>query len=158
MSVFLDRVRELVRAGEVRISEHGYDELSDDGLSARELLAGVAEAVVVEEYPNYPKGPCVLLLQRDFLGKPVHAVWGVPRGHDSKGTIDHTCRFREVVMATAKERMLRIIDAQPEDSSYEEILRELAFARMVEQGLKDSNAGKTISDEEMQNRIRSWRS
>lgn len=61
-------------------------------------------------------------------------------------------------MATAKERMLRIIDAQPEDSSYEEILRELAFARMVEQGLKDSNAGKTISDEEMQNRIRSWRS
>lgn len=83
MSVFLDRVRELVRAGEVRISEHGYDELSDDGLSARELLAGVAEAVVVEEYPNYPKGPCVLLLQRDFSGKPVHVVWGVPRGHDS---------------------------------------------------------------------------
>lgn len=83
---------------------------------------------------------------------------GVRRRPLTKGTIDHTCRFREVVMATAKERMLRIIDAQPEDSSYEEILRELAFARMVEQGLKDSNAGKTISDEEMQNRIRSWRS
>lgn len=83
MTAFLDRVRELVRDGEVRISEHGYDELADDGLSARELLAGLADATVVEEYPNYPKGPCVLLLHEDSSGKPVHAVWGIPRGHDS---------------------------------------------------------------------------
>lgn len=61
-------------------------------------------------------------------------------------------------MATAKEQMSRIIDAQPEDSSYEEILRELAFARMVERGMKDSDRGKTISNEEMQKRIRSWQS
>ena len=31
-------------------------------------------------------------------------------------------------MASAKETMKEVIDAQPEDSSYEEILRELAFA------------------------------
>lgn len=61
-------------------------------------------------------------------------------------------------MTTAKEQMSRIIQAQPEDSSYEEILRELAFARMVERGLKDSGASKTISNEEMQQRIRSWQS
>lgn len=61
-------------------------------------------------------------------------------------------------MATAKEQMSRIIQAQPEDSSYEEILRELAFARMVERGLKDSDAGKTINNEEMHKRIRSWQS
>lgn len=61
-------------------------------------------------------------------------------------------------MATAKEQMSRIIEAQPDDSSYEEILRELAFARMVERGLQDSDAGKTISNEEMQKRIRSWQS
>lgn len=59
-------------------------------------------------------------------------------------------------MATAKEQMSRIIQAQPEDSSYEEILQELAFARMIERGLKDSDASKTISNEEMQKRIRSW--
>lgn len=61
-------------------------------------------------------------------------------------------------MATAREQMSRIIEAQPEDSSYEEILRELAFARMVEQGLADSDGGKTIPSDEMQKRIRSWRS
>lgn len=61
-------------------------------------------------------------------------------------------------MATAKEQMSRIIEAQPDDSSYEEILRELAFARMVERGLEDSETDKTISNEEMQKRIRSWQS
>lgn len=82
MREFVERVRELISAGEVRISEHGYDELAEDELTARELLAGVLEALVVEEYPNYPKGPCVLLLQKDHGGKPVHVVWGIQRGYD----------------------------------------------------------------------------
>jgi len=61
-------------------------------------------------------------------------------------------------MATAKEQMSRIIEAQPDDSSYEELLRELAFARMVERGLQDSEAGRTVDNQEMQERIRSWQS
>ncbi|MBL7177427.1 MAG: hypothetical protein ISS66_16510 [Desulfobacteraceae bacterium] len=59
-------------------------------------------------------------------------------------------------MATVKEKMTVIIQNQPDDSSYDEILKELAFARMVERGLEDSRAGRTISNEEMGRRIRSW--
>lgn len=59
-------------------------------------------------------------------------------------------------MTTAKERMVEIIQQQPDDSSYEEILRELAFARMIDSGLEDSRAGRTISSEEMERRIRTW--
>lgn len=59
-------------------------------------------------------------------------------------------------MAIAKEVMTKIIQEQPEDASYEEIMRELAFERMVEQGLEDSRKGRMISDEEMKHRIRSW--
>jgi predicted transcriptional regulator len=59
-------------------------------------------------------------------------------------------------MATAKERMAEIIHALPDDSTYEEILRELAFGRMIERGLADSRAGRTISNEEMEHRIRTW--
>ena len=61
-------------------------------------------------------------------------------------------------MATPKEQMVKIIEAQPEDSSYDEILRELAFARMIDRGLADSDAGRTISNQEMQERILSWQS
>lgn len=86
MNDFVARILSLVASGEVRISEHGYDELADDGLTAREVLAGVSNAVVVEEYPDYPKGPCALLLQRDRAGNPVHVVWGIPRG-DNKPAV-----------------------------------------------------------------------
>lgn len=59
-------------------------------------------------------------------------------------------------MATAKEKMVKIIQEQPEDSTYEEILRELAFERMIECGLEDSRAGRTIANEEMGHRIQMW--
>ncbi|MFL6196340.1 MAG: hypothetical protein ACJ75H_19320 [Thermoanaerobaculia bacterium] len=57
---------------------------------------------------------------------------------------------------TDKQRVLQIIRDQPEDSSYDEILRELAFGRMVERGLADVEAGRTISHEEMKKRISPW--
>jgi predicted transcriptional regulator len=60
-------------------------------------------------------------------------------------------------MATAKEQIQEIVRQQPEDSSFDEILRELAFVRMVERGLADSRAGRTIPHEEMGRRIRTWR-
>ncbi len=82
MSEFVEKVRALILAGDVRISEHGYDELAEDGLTAREVLGSALDAVIVEEYPSYPKGPCVLFLQKDRAGAPVHVVWGIPKGHD----------------------------------------------------------------------------
>lgn len=57
---------------------------------------------------------------------------------------------------TVKEKMTEIINELPDDSTYDEILRELAFRRMVERGLKDSNEGKTIDNDEMERRIKSW--
>ena len=59
-------------------------------------------------------------------------------------------------MSTAKEKLSRLIQEQPEDSSPEEIVRELAFHLMVQRGLADSLAGRTIPNEEMGRRIRAW--
>ena len=59
-------------------------------------------------------------------------------------------------MSDVKDRMADIIAAQPEDSSFEEILRELAFAHMVERGLVDSREGKVVPNEEVRRRIQSW--
>lgn len=60
-------------------------------------------------------------------------------------------------MASAKETMSEIIARQPEDSSYDEILRELAFARMVQRGLEDSDAGRTVSNAAMKEKLDSRR-
>jgi predicted transcriptional regulator len=59
-------------------------------------------------------------------------------------------------MSKAKEELTKLIEEQPEDSSREEIVRELAFHVMVERGLADSDAGRVISNDEMARRIRSW--
>jgi len=77
---FEDKVRSLVLAAKVRISEHGYDELADDGFTAREVIAGISECILLEEYPEFGKGHCALFLQEDSSGKPIHVVWGIPKG------------------------------------------------------------------------------
>ena len=59
-------------------------------------------------------------------------------------------------MSNVKTTMTAIIELQPDDSSYDEILHELAFARMVQRGLEDADAGQVISDDEMKSRIESW--
>ena len=59
-------------------------------------------------------------------------------------------------MALAKEKIKEVIESQPDDATYEEILRELTFERMVERGLADSREGHVISNEKMEHRIRSW--
>ncbi len=80
MSSTLDQIRELVRQGSVRISEHGYDELAADGILAREAVEGFASAILVEDYPNYRKGACVLVRETVNDGRHIHVVWGIPKG------------------------------------------------------------------------------
>lgn len=60
-------------------------------------------------------------------------------------------------MVTAKSVMFEILEEQPDDSSYDELLRELAFARMIDRGVADAEAGRTISNEEMKRKLDSWR-
>ena len=59
-------------------------------------------------------------------------------------------------MSTVKEELTHLIQRQPEDSTREEIIRELAFHAMIERGLGDSDAKRVISNEEMARRIRLW--
>ncbi len=59
-------------------------------------------------------------------------------------------------MTAPKQEAKKVIDSLPEDASYDEILKELAFDRMIQRGLKDSSENKTISNQEMKNRIKQW--
>jgi hypothetical protein len=87
MSETFNKVCALVERGEVKLSDHGYDEMSDEDILAREVLAGVSEGIVVEDYPTYAKGPCVLVLQRDPDQRPIHVVWGIPKGLSSPAVV-----------------------------------------------------------------------
>ena len=61
-------------------------------------------------------------------------------------------------MSAVKEQMIDIIKEQPEDSTPEEIIRELVFSNMVERGVQDIEAGRVITNEEMKERIdKKWK-
>ena len=59
-------------------------------------------------------------------------------------------------MSNVKEKMTEVIQSQPDDATYEEIMRELAFERMIERGLLDARRGRGVTNEEMERRIRTW--
>jgi len=77
MASLLVRIGELVSTGRFRVSAHGFEELASDDISLAELVEGMPSAVPVEEYPDYHKGPCILVLLRQGDGSAVHALRGV---------------------------------------------------------------------------------
>lgn len=87
MSETFKSICRLVDAGSVRISDHGYDELAADGILARDVVAGVAHGTVVEDYLQYPKGPCVLVLQTTGDDSIIHVVWGIPKGQSEPAVV-----------------------------------------------------------------------
>ena len=72
---------------EILVSNHGCDELADDGITVKDILAGVTAAILVDDYSDYAKGPCVLVLQRDTRGNAIHVVWGIPKGASSPAVV-----------------------------------------------------------------------
>ncbi|MFO1064857.1 MAG: hypothetical protein U0892_13410 [Pirellulales bacterium] len=60
-------------------------------------------------------------------------------------------------MTTAKETMVDIISRQPDDTSYDALLRELAYFRMIQRGLDDADNGRTVTHDEVKKMLDSWR-
>jgi predicted transcriptional regulator len=57
---------------------------------------------------------------------------------------------------TPKARILALVEDQAEDSSYDEILHEFAFVRMVERGIEDADADRVVPHEEVRRRVDAW--
>jgi len=79
-SLTIPILQALIAVENVVISDHAYDQLRDRAIVPEDILAGIAAAVVIEDYPDAHKGPSLLALQWDAQGQPIHVVWGVPTG------------------------------------------------------------------------------
>jgi hypothetical protein len=77
----------LAKKNKVVVSVHGYDEMAEDDIFFRDLLDSLEHGIVVEDYPDFWKGPCCLVLQQDRHGGPVHVVWGIEKNRDEPAVL-----------------------------------------------------------------------
>jgi hypothetical protein len=77
----------LAADNQARISLHGFREMAADGIPLDELLGSLGSAVAIEDYVDANRGPTVLVLQRDTVGRPVHAVWGIRKDSDGPAVL-----------------------------------------------------------------------
>ncbi len=56
-----------------------------------------------------------------------------------------------------KETILAAVQAMPEPIEFNELMERLIFIEKVEEGLRQSEAGETISQEEVERRVQLWR-
>jgi hypothetical protein len=77
---FHNTIVKLVSAGSYKISDHALDALLDDELERGDISGSIVDSEVIENYPEFGKGPAILLYQVATDGRIVHCVWGVPKG------------------------------------------------------------------------------
>ena len=87
MSDTFGKIKQLVVADKIRVSQHAFRRLGWHSIRSDDLVASIVSAVVLEDYPAYHTGPAVLVLQYDANGAPLHAVWGVEKGTDEPAVL-----------------------------------------------------------------------
>ena len=90
MNKTLKNIKELFKRNEIKISDHGYNEIAEYGTFIKDIIADVnngVNGVMVEDYHEYTKSPCVLVLEKDRDKRPIHVVWDIPKGASSLAVI-----------------------------------------------------------------------
>ncbi len=59
-------------------------------------------------------------------------------------------------MSSPKQAVLEMIQGLPDDASLEDIQYHLYVLQKVERGLQDAEAGRVVSQEEMEKRFSRW--
>ena len=57
---------------------------------------------------------------------------------------------------TEKERILKMVESLPETVTTEDVMHELYVREVIERGLAEAEAGRTVSHEEAKLRLAKW--
>ena len=82
-----EKIKRLIAERKILISSHGYDELAEDHILVKDVLNDIDNAVVIEDYPEFGKGPCCLVLQKDIEDNFIHVVWGISKNSDEPAVL-----------------------------------------------------------------------
>jgi len=96
------------------------------------------------------------------LGRPLRlrsGTWG-PRSTPSayspvhaEGSLRLVCYSSVMGEPATKERILKAVEDLPDDATLDEAIEKLCFLAKVERGIQQADAGKTISHDEVKERL-----
>jgi len=46
MSKTFEKIKELAKRNEIKVSDHGYDEIAEDGIFIKDIIAGVNNGII----------------------------------------------------------------------------------------------------------------
>lgn len=70
--------------------------MDEDGILYTDALAGLPAAVVVEDYPDAERDPCVLTLQEDRENRPIHVLWGLRKSDLTRAVVSNGLSTRPI--------------------------------------------------------------
>lgn len=59
-------------------------------------------------------------------------------------------------MSPVKQEVMRILESLPDDCSYEDVQYRIYLRETVDRGIRDIDAGRVVSQEEMERRVEQW--
>ena len=59
-------------------------------------------------------------------------------------------------MNNAKDEVRKLLDRMPENATYEDIQYHIYVRQKIEQGIEDAEAGRVLSQEEVERRMEKW--
>jgi len=59
-------------------------------------------------------------------------------------------------MSPIQDHLVDLIRQQPEDATWDQLMEQILIQHMVDEGLEDVRAGRTLSNEDALAKIRSW--
>ncbi|MBI5379559.1 MAG: DUF4258 domain-containing protein [Nitrospirae bacterium] len=71
----LDDIKESIRVGNTRITDHADDEAQEENLLFDEIVISVQRGDIIEQYPDDKPYPSCLILGKNLKNEPIHSVW-----------------------------------------------------------------------------------
>jgi len=73
----LSHIKQAFKRGEFKFSLHGAQEAYEENILPLEIKEAIEEGEILEDYPEYRRGPCCLIYGRTKAGRDLHVVCSV---------------------------------------------------------------------------------
>jgi len=70
----VERIKEQTKERIIKFTLHAHQEMRNDEVTVSELMSMLTDCHLLENYPEYDRGPCCLVGGKGIDGRDLHAV------------------------------------------------------------------------------------